>query len=134
MAFDLQNLLKEVRFKAVRSSGKGGQNVNKVSSKVELTFDVLNSSFLSEEQKEIILKRLASRINDNGELKITTDSERSQFFNKEIVSEKFLALIAKALTPKKKRKHTKPSKQSVEERLKIKKQKAEKKELRKKVF
>jgi ribosome-associated protein len=134
MSFPIENLLKELRFKAVRSSGKGGQNVNKVSSKVELTFDVLNSAFLSEEQKQIILKKLASKINDAGQLKLTTDSERSQYSNKEIVSEKFLALVIKALTPKRKRKHTKPSKQSVEDRLKIKKQKAEKKELRKRVF
>ncbi|MEP7169912.1 MAG: alternative ribosome rescue aminoacyl-tRNA hydrolase ArfB [Bacteroidota bacterium] len=133
MSFSLENLLKEVSYKAVRSGGKGGQNVNKVSSKVELTFDVVNSNFLSDEQKEIILKKLSSKISDKGILRLTADSERSQFSNKEIVSEKFLVLIQKALTPKKKRVASKPSKASKEERLKLKKEKSEKKESRRKI-
>jgi ribosome-associated protein len=133
MSISLENLLKEVSFKAVRSGGKGGQNVNKVSTKVELTFDVVNSNFLSDEQKEIILKRLSSKISDEGILRLTADSERSQFSNKEIVSEKFLSRIEKALTPKKKRVASKPSKASKEERLKLKKETSEKKESRKKI-
>ena len=133
MPFSIENLLNEASFKAVRSGGKGGQNVNKVSTKVELTFDVSASNFLSEEQKEIILKKLSSKISDEGILRLTADSERSQFSNKEIVSEKFIALIQKALTPKKKRIKSKPSKASKEERLKLKKEKSEKKESRKKI-
>ncbi|HKR05679.1 MAG TPA: alternative ribosome rescue aminoacyl-tRNA hydrolase ArfB [Bacteroidia bacterium] len=132
MSFSIENLLKEVSFKAVRSGGKGGQNVNKVSTKVELSFDLNNSNFLSGEQKEVILKKLSSKISAEGILRLTADSERSQFSNKEIVSEKFLALIQKALTPKKKRVASKPSKASKEERLKLKKEKSEKKELRRK--
>jgi ribosome-associated protein len=133
MSLSLENLLKEVSFKAVRSGGKGGQNVNKVSTKVELSFDLNNSNFLSDEQKEIILEKLSSKISAEGILRLTADSERSQFSNKEIVSEKFLVLIQKALTPKKKRVASKPSKSSKEERLKLKKEKSEKKELRKKI-
>ena len=132
MPLNFENLLKEVSYKAVRSGGKGGQNVNKVSTKVELTFDISGSSFLSEEQKEIILKKLSSKISAEGILRLTADSERSQFSNKEIVSEKFLVLIQKALIPKKKRVASKPSKSSKEERLKLKKEKSEKKELRRK--
>ena len=133
MSISHKNLLKEVFFKAVRSGGKGGQNVNKVSSKVELFFDVVNSNYLSDEQKEIILKKLSAKISDEGILRLTADSERSQFSNKEIVSAKFLALIQKALTPKKKRIASKPSKASKEERLKLKKEKSEKKLMRGKV-
>ena len=133
MLFSPENLLKEVSFKAVRSGGKGGQNVNKVSTKVQLSFDVANSNFLSDEQKEIILNKLSSKISEEGILKLTADSERSQFSNKEIVSEKFLALIQKALTPKKKRVASKPSKASKEERLRLKKEIAEKKLLRRKI-
>lgn len=133
MSYKIEHLLKEVSFKAVRSGGKGGQHVNKVSTKVELTFDVLNSNLLSDNQKEIILKKLSSKISDEGLLRLTADSERSQFSNKEIVSEKFLTFIQKALTPKKKRIATKPSKATKEERLRIKKEKTEKKESRKKI-
>jgi ribosome-associated protein len=133
MPFSVENLLREVSFKAVRSGGKGGQNINKVSTKVELTYDILNSNLLSDEQKEIILKKLSSKISDEGILRLTADSERSQFSNKGIVSEKFIALIQKALTPIKKRIKSKPSKASKEERLKLKKEKSEKKESRKKI-
>src|SRR5438093_3823811 len=101
--FQANKLLNEVTFKAVRSGGKGGQNINKVSTKVELYFDVDASKILSEEQKEIILKKISSKISEEGILKLSTDTERSQFANKELVSEKFVALIQKALTPKKKR-------------------------------
>jgi len=132
MTFDFENLLKEVSFKAVRSGGKGGQNVNKVSTKVELSFNLSESNLLSEEQKEIIRKKISSKISDEGIIRLTADSERSQFSNKEIVSQKFISLIQKALTPKKKRIASKPSKASREERLKLKKEKAERKELRRK--
>jgi ribosome-associated protein len=133
MSLKLEHLLKEVTYKAVRSGGKGGQNVNKVSTKVELSFDLINSNFLSHGQKEIILKKLSSKISAEGIIRLTADSERSQFSNKEIVSEKFLALIQKTLTPKKKRIKSKPSEASKEERLRMKKEKAEKKGLRKKI-
>ncbi|MFI5219816.1 MAG: alternative ribosome rescue aminoacyl-tRNA hydrolase ArfB [Bacteroidia bacterium] len=130
---NFQNLLKEAYFKAVRSGGKGGQNVNKVSTKVELSFDVLNSTFLSDEQKEIILKKPSSKISSEGILRLTCDSERSQFSNKQLVSEKFISVIQKALTPKKKRHVTKISASSKEKRLQFKKEESEKKERRKKI-
>lgn len=133
MSFKIEDLLKEVSYKAVRSGGKGGQNVNKVSTKVELYFNVTNSNSLSDEQKEIILKKLSSKISDEGILKLTADSERSQFANKEIVSEKFLAVIQKVFISKKKRVATKPSRQSKEDRLQMKKKNAEKKLLRRKI-
>jgi ribosome-associated protein len=133
MSFAFENLLKEVSFKAIRSGGKGGQNVNKVSTKVELSFDLFSSNLLSEEQKEIIRKKLSSKISEGGIIRLTADSERSQFSNKEIVSEKFISLIKKALTPKKKRIASKPSEASKEERLKFKKEKSERKLMRKKI-
>ena len=120
----------EFRFSASRSGGPGGQNVNKVSTKVELRFHVTRSNLLSEEEKEMILDKLKSRINAEGELVLASQSERSQLKNKEKVIERFYILITKALTPEKERKHTKPSKASKEKRLKEKKATAEKKKLR----
>lgn len=130
---NFENLLKEVNYKAVRSGGKGGQNVNKVSTKVELSFDILNSSFLSDEQKKTISNKLSSKISAEGILRLTCDSERSQFSNKQLVSEKFISIIQKALTPRKKRRVMKISAEAKEKRLQFKKAKSEKKERRKKI-
>ena len=117
----------EFKFSASRSSGPGGQNVNKVSTKVELRFHVASSLLLSDAEKEMIADKLASKINMAGELILVSQSERSQLKNKERVVEKFYILISKALTPKKKRKATKPSKASREERLETKRKQSEKK-------
>ncbi len=124
---------KEFKFSASRSGGPGGQNVNKVSSKVELRFSVNESCILTEEEKEIIVAKLATRINNDGELIIISQSERSQLANKEKAIERFYALISKALTVQKKRKPTKPSKTSKEKRLEGKKINAERKNSRKSV-
>jgi len=120
----------EFVFTASRSSGPGGQNVNKVSTRVELRFNVTQSQLLTEAEKEIILIKLASKINSEGEFILVSQIERSQLMNKENVIEKFYLLIIKALTPVKKRKPTKPSRAAKEKRLEEKRMRAEKKERR----
>jgi ribosome-associated protein len=128
-----RDFLKEVSFIASRSSGPGGQNVNKVNTKVELHFDVFKSNILTEAEKEIIRIKLAGKINSEGEIILMSQSERSQLMNKEKVTEKFYLLIKKALTPVKKRKPTKPPMAAKEKRLDEKKMRAEKKERRNKI-
>lgn len=107
----------EFIFQATRSSGPGGQNVNKVSSKVELRFNYLNSAWLDEEEMALIASKLVNKINNLGEIVLTAQTDRSQLKNKEIVIEKFYSLMEKALTPQKKRHKTRPTKGSVEKRL-----------------
>jgi len=123
----------EFEFNTCRSGGPGGQNVNKVSTKVELRFKVRNSLLLTMDEKDIILTKLSNKINKEEELILVSQSERSQLANKEKVIEKFYLLINKALTPLKKRKATKPSKQSKEKRLEGKRILAEKKSARKQI-
>lgn len=122
----------EFIFSASRSSGAGGQNVNKVNTKVELRFNILQSLLLSNEEKEIVLQKLQNKINSECELILVCQTERSQLRNKEKVVLRFYSLIEKVLKPKKVRKKTKPSKASIEKRLDEKKKKSEKKILRKK--
>ncbi len=107
----------EFIFQASRSSGPGGQNVNKISSKVELRFDVRNSQLLSEDEKSMITEKLSNKINKQDELVLVAQTSRSQLKNKEKVIGKFNLLIGKALTPRKKRLQTNPTKASVEQRL-----------------
>ncbi len=122
---------KEFKFSASRSGGPGGQNVNKVSSKIELRFNINESCVLTDEEKEIIIDKLATRINNDGALIIVSQSERSQLGNKEKAVEKFYTLISKALTTPKKRKPTKVPFKAKAKRLEDKRQKSEKKALRK---
>ena len=122
---------REFVFTASRSSGPGGQNVNKVSTKVELRFDVYHSDLLSEEEKEILRIRLQKKISAEGFLIIVSQSERTQLKNKEKTIEKFYTLIWKALTPVKKRRPTRPSAASKEKRIVAKKMQGEKKARRK---
>jgi ribosome-associated protein len=121
----------ELHFSASRSSGPGGQNVNKVNTKVELRFHVASSTLLSDEEKILLIEKLLKKINSEGELILVSQTERSQMKNKEKVIEKFYSLLTRALTPRKKRKPTKPSQASKEERLEEKRKQAEKKERRK---
>jgi ribosome-associated protein len=120
----------EFTFTFSRSSGPGGQHVNKVSTKAELRFNVLGSTLLTLEEKEIILIKMAKKINSEGEIILVSQSERTQLMNKENVIEKFYLLLVKALTPVKKRKPTKPSRAAKEKRLEDKRMQSEKKELR----
>ncbi len=130
----LGSLDAELVFSFIRSTGPGGQNVNKVNSKAELRFDVLNSQILSEEQKCTILKKLKSRINNESILFLSSQEDRSQHKNKENVIARFYELINKSLKKHKKRVKTKPSKASIENRLKGKRKTSEKKERRKSDF
>ena len=116
---------REIYFRASRSSGKGGQNVNKVSTKVELNFDVANSKLLTDEQKQKISEKLFQHINKEGVLKVTAETSRSQLENKSISFKKFEKLINDCFKEKKKRFSTKPSKSSKEKRIQKKKFRAE---------
>ncbi|MBN2772643.1 MAG: aminoacyl-tRNA hydrolase [Prolixibacteraceae bacterium] len=121
----------EIIFKTSRSSGPGGQNVNKVNSRVELRFNVEKSLLLTEEEKTRILQKLKNRITGEGELILFSELFRSQIKNKENVINRFYKLIEKALKPEKKRIKTKPTQASVVKRLDIKNQLSQKKQMRK---
>ncbi len=127
-----ENLTKELKFKAIRSSGPGGQHANKVSSKIELTFDLENSVELNTTQKELLLKNLANRLTKENILILFCDESRSQHKNKEIAIKRFLEIIKTGLRKPKLRKATKPSKSSVKKRLDNKKRASIKKLSRKK--
>ncbi|WP_445725530.1 alternative ribosome rescue aminoacyl-tRNA hydrolase ArfB [Flavobacterium sp.] len=127
-----ENLIKELKFKAVRSGGAGGQHVNKVSSKVELLFDLQNSVELSSEEKELLLKNLQNKLTKEHVLLLNCDESRSQHKNKEIVIDRFLQIIANGLKVQKKRKASKPTKSSIQKRLDKKKKLAYKKAFRSK--
>jgi len=114
----------EFVFQTSRSGGPGGQNVNKVSSKVELRFRIADSALLNDDEKTIIIEKLSNKINKLGELVIVSQTDRSQLKNKQKVIENFYLLIIKALTPRKKRLKTKPTKASVEKRLESKREQA----------
>lgn len=120
----------EWEFTTSRSSGPGGQNVNKVNTKVTLRFDVAGSQLLSEEEKNTLADKLANKISNDQILIISSETGRSQLKNKEETIRKFYELLKKTFKPKKKRKATKPSKAAIEKRLKAKQKQAEKKQLR----
>ncbi|QLG47246.1 aminoacyl-tRNA hydrolase [Costertonia aggregata] len=124
---DKQSIIQELQFKAVRSSGSGGQHANKVSTKVELVFDVANSKALTFSEKQRIYLRLKNRLTKANILVLQCDESRSQHKNKDLVIKRFLDTIEKALKVKKKRKRSQPTKSAIEKRLKSKKKTAEKK-------
>lgn len=120
----------ELVFTTSRSSGPGGQNVNKVNTKVTVKFDVMKSQVLTPEEREVILKKLHSKITTEGVLVISSQDSRSQLQNKEAVIAKLEAAFVKAFEKKKARKATKPSKSAMQDRIRKKKQQGEKKKWR----
>lgn len=126
-----EQLISELTFKAVRSSGAGGQNVNKVSSKIELYFDVPASLALNEDQKQILLQKLQNRLTKEGVLMLQCDESRSQHKNKSLAIDRFINLIETNLKQPKKRKPTNIPKAVIKKRLKSKKDLSNKKALRK---
>jgi ribosome-associated protein len=129
---ETEKIITELTYKAVRSSGAGGQNVNKVSSKVVLSFDLQNTKALSEEEKELVLTKLSSRLTSENILILNCDEDRSQLKNKAIVTKRFLELIKNALIVPKIRKATKIPKSVIRKRIKDKKNISEVKSNRKK--
>lgn len=130
--FDETTILQELTFKAIRSSGSGGQHVNKVSSKVELTFNLSKSLIFKDSQKERIHQKLQHRLTKEGVLILQCGESRSQHKNKDIVIKRFLVLIKEALKVPKKRRPTKVPKSVIKKRLKGKRKQSEKKTNRKK--
>lgn len=134
MNFTKDGLQKEITYKTSRSGGKGGQNVNKVSSKVELLFDIAQSDLFTEEEKALLLAKLQGRLNRDGYLQVMSEEERSQYLNKERALEKLQLILIHALHRPKARKATKPSRAMIEARLAKKKMQSAKKGSRKKDF
>lgn len=126
-----RNIESEFIYSTSRSSGPGGQNVNKVNTKVELRFSLISTSFISEAEKEIIFRKLKNKINNEGEMILTSQSERTQLLNKTVVTEKFFDLVSKALTVPIKRRATRPTLSSKFKRLDEKKNRGFIKKLRK---
>ncbi len=128
---NIENIIKELQFKAIRSSGAGGQHVNKTSSKIELTFDLENSHSLSDREKDLLKTKLQTKLTKENVLILFCEETRSQHRNKELAIKRFLSLIKTNLVRPKKRKPTKPSKASIKRKAENKQRNSVKKALRK---
>ncbi len=127
MKLNVEELVKEFSFRTARSGGKGGQNVNKVETKVELLWNFYASAFFSDDEKSKIAFRLANRINKENTFQVVSEEARTQLRNKEIVIKKALKLIGESLKEEKKRKPSKPTYSSVRKRLDTKRRQSLKK-------
>lgn len=127
-----EKIINELEYKAVRSSGAGGQNVNKVSSKVILSFNLQNSQALTEQEKDLVFKKLSTRFNNEGILSLQCDEDRSQIRNKQLVTKRFIEIIENSLQKDKPRIATKIPKAVIKKRLENKRRQAEKKQTRRK--
>jgi ribosome-associated protein len=132
-AIQSADVLGELTFTTSRSGGPGGQNVNKVSSKVTLKWDVAGSRILTDEQKLLLLEKLKTKLTTDSVLILTAQESRSQIINKELVLVKLNRLLSFAFKIKRARKRSKPTKSSIQKRLNRKKRTGEKKEWRKKL-
>jgi ribosome-associated protein len=124
MHFKPPYLLSEFVFKTSRSGGKGGQNVNKVATKVQIDFAIADSQLLTETEKEVLLQKLAGKLNKSGVLQIIAQEDRTQLGNKEIALTKIYRVLNNCFVVRKKRKATKPHQASIESRLATKKRDA----------
>ena len=131
MHFTPPSLNSEFVFKTSLSGGAGGQNVNKVSTKVQLNFSIKHSNILTDDEKAILIQSLESKINAEGLYQVVSQTERSQLLNKEISIKKLYAAFNKCFVIRKKRKATKPSKGSIQRRITTKKRNSEIKQNRK---
>ena len=129
---NIETILKELNFKAIRSSGAGGQHVNKTSSKIELSFDLENSNSLSFNEKELLKLKLSSKLTKENVLILFCEESRSQHRNKDLAIKRFITVLKTNLIRPKKRRATKPSKASVKRKAENKKRVSVKKTLRKK--
>ena len=125
--------LSELTFRFSRSAGPGGQHVNRRDTRVELCFDIVHSTCLSEAQRGLLAKQLSSRVDNKGVLHIVADSHRSQFRNRQHALERFTRLIRRGLRKPKRRRPTQPSRQSARRRLSRKRRHSEVKKLRRPV-
>ena len=132
MEFSIQDLLPNITFKASRSGGKGGQNVNKVSSKVELNFDYQSSAVFDIDEKELLKRKFSSKMTSDGLIQVVSEEERSQYLNKERTLQKLIISLKNALHKNPIRRATKPKRAAIEKRLSNKYMRAMKKISRRK--